>query len=154
MNSYSWKIPRYRPDAAYRAVLSKDGRITIPKECITDLIHARDNIVSWFLTNSLEEGILCLYTSEDFENVKEQLGRLNSMDINARNVKKWIIGEAVNIRLDSRRRIKIYSEHLMRLGIESTSYSASFPVMVLKYPNRIEIMLNTVYERIQKEFRD
>jgi len=62
------------------------------------------------VTNSIDVGYLCVYTKEHFEHIKEQLGKLNSMDANVRKIRRSIVGEKVDVTVDSQGRISVSSE--------------------------------------------
>ena len=69
------------------------------------------------VTNSLDVGYLCVYSKDHFENVvKTQLAKLNTMDANARKIKRAIIGEACEVSVDSQGRISVNSELWDRIG--------------------------------------
>ena len=69
------------------------------------------------VTNSLDVGYLCVYSKDHFENVvKPQLSKLNTMDANARKIKRVIIGEACEVSVDSQGRISVNSELWDRIG--------------------------------------
>ena len=69
------------------------------------------------VTNSLDVGYLCVYSKDHFENVvKAQLSKLNTMDANARKIKRAIIGEACEVNVDSQGRISVNSELWERIG--------------------------------------
>ena len=69
------------------------------------------------VTNSLDVGYLCVYSKDHFENVvKTQLAKLNTMDSNARKIKRAIIGEACEVSVDSQGRISVNSELWDRIG--------------------------------------
>ena len=70
------------------------------------------------VTNSLDKGYLCVYPAEAFEKVKEQLGKLNSMDIQVRKMKRMIIGEALECNIDSQGRISVTRELWDRIGAQ------------------------------------
>ena len=69
------------------------------------------------VTNSLDVGSLCVYSKDHFENVVQpQLSKLNTMDANARKIKRTIIGEACEVSVDSQGRISVNSELWDRIG--------------------------------------
>ena len=69
------------------------------------------------VTNSLDVGYLCVYSKDHFENVvTPQLSKLNTMDANARKIKRTIIGEACEVSVDSQGRISVNSELWDRIG--------------------------------------
>lgn len=68
------------------------------------------------VTNSLDLGYLCVYSKEHFGKIKGQLGGLNSMDPKVRRIKRAIIGEALEVNVDSQGRISVSSELWERIG--------------------------------------
>ena len=69
------------------------------------------------VTNSLDVGYLCVYSKDYFDNkIMPQLSKLNTMDANARKIKRAIIGEACEVSVDSQGRIAVNSELWDRIG--------------------------------------
>ena len=62
------------------------------------------------VTNSIDEGYLCVYNTERFSSIKKQFASLNSMDPNVRKIKRAIIGEASELSVDSQGRIAVSAE--------------------------------------------
>lgn len=155
MESFSYKFPRMQPDAVYTSVITKDGDLTLPEECLSNKPISEDD--SFVLTNSLEDGIICLYSMQDFDDIRKNLDKLNSMDLNARRLKRRVVGEAVTVRINGRV-INVLSEYLVKLGFdpnqEARNNQTDFPVMLLKYLNRIEITSSAVYETIIEELQN
>lgn len=155
MESFSYKFPRMQPDAVYTSVITKDGDLTLPEECLSNKPISEDD--SFVLTNSLEDGIICLYSMQDFDDIRKNLDKLNSMDLNARRLKRRVVGEAVTVRINGRV-INLLSEYLVKLGFdpdqEDGNNQTDFPVMLLKYLNRIEITSSAVYETIIEELQN
>lgn len=149
MESFSYKFPRMQPDAVYTSVITKDGDLTLPEDCLSNKPISEDD--SFVLTNSLEDGIICLYSMQDFDDIRKNLDQLNSMDLNARRLKRRVVGEAVTVRINGRV-INVLSEYLVRLGFDVYNQT-EFPVMLLKYRNRIEITSIAVYETIVEELK-
>ena len=86
------------------------GRFFIPSKHKESL---GDKLV---VTNSLDKGYLCVYPAEAFAKVKEQLGKLNSMDPEVRKMRRIIIGEALECTVDSQGRISVSRELWDRIG--------------------------------------
>lgn len=154
MESFSWKLPIYRPEEVYSSIITPKGGLTLPEECLT-VEGLEDSSDSFVLTNSLQEGIICLYKKNDFDVVVSNIKLLNSMDSVVRSIRRRLIGEAMVIRIDNNRHIEMSYEHLARLGFEPSiapdENETGFPIMILKYPNRIEITSREVYEKILEE---
>ena len=142
MNYNPWdRSEKKPPEATFTADLEKDGFLTLPEGCLTDEMAGKGG--EFVLTNSMCEGMLCLYTAEEFKGIKTRLNYLNSLDPVARKLKIRVIYSADAITIDSIRRIKIKPELLKTLGIdpEQASSIVSLPVQVLRFENRIEIEL-------------
>ena len=94
---------------------------------------------------------------QDFDDIRKNLDKLNSMDLNARRLKRRVVGEAVTVRINGRV-INVLSEYLVKLGFdpnqEARNNQTDFPVMLLKYLNRIEITSSAVYETIIEELQN
>lgn len=155
-----YQVKRYwnEPDAIYPSVITKDGVLTLPEECLTDKIRAGEDAEPVVITNFLDEGVLCLYSADDFDSVKSQIDCLNSLDPNVRKLKRGIIGESVEIRINEDRQINVSPELMMRLGFDPNqtdeAKQTSFPVMLLVYPTRVLIASTIAYERIMKELEE
>ena len=63
-----------------------------------------------YVTKSLDKGYLTLYTTDQFESVREQLNQLSGTDPVARILRREIIGEALRCTLDSQGRISISND--------------------------------------------
>lgn len=157
MDNYSIKLPRVQPDSVYTAVITKDGELTLPEGCLTDKTESGNRSDSIVITNSLEDGIIWLYTLDAFDEVCANLAKLNSIDINARNIKRRIIGGAVTVSIDEKRHIRVTSEYMAKLGFVTIQDNANdqndFPIMILKYHNRIEITSIDAYKTITEELQ-
>ena len=76
------------------------------------------------VTNSLDVGYLCVYSKEHFALIREQLGKLNSMDPKVRRIKRAIIGEALDVNVDSQGRISVTTELWEKIGAKSRQVQA------------------------------
>lgn len=156
MEGYSYKLPRMHPDAVCTSVITRDGNLTLPEEWLTNIPNSKDDADSLVLTNSLEDGIICLYSTHDFNDIRKNLDKLNTMDLNARRLKRRIVGEAVAVRINGRV-INVLYVYLVKLGFdpnqEDVNYQTVFSVKLLKYHNRIEITSPAVYETIIEELQ-
>ena len=88
------------------------GRFFIPAK------HKDDLGEQLVVTNSLDSGYLCVYPAESFRKVAEQIGKLNSMDPRVRKMRRLIIGEALEVSVDTAGRIKVSDELWERIGAE------------------------------------
>ena len=132
-------------EAMYTANIS-DGYLTLPLECLKDL-----NSKSIFITFSREEGMLCLYSPESFENVRHNLDCLNLLDPKVRLLKRRIIGRAVEIEINDENQVYIHPEFLTELGFgtnQETIENETFSVVILKYSYAILIVSSSLYEEI------
>lgn len=68
------------------------------------------------VTNSLDTGYLCVYSKERFEFIKSQIKKFNTMDPAARKIKREIIGEHIEVNVDSQGRITVTPELWERIG--------------------------------------
>ncbi len=86
------------------------GRFFIPtkfKEAIGDKL---------VVTNGLDDGYLCVYTMATFDHIKEQLRGMNSVKPDVRKMRRTIVGEALEVSIDSQGRISVSSELWERIG--------------------------------------
>lgn len=144
---YIWKRSLENVEAVYSSVISEDGKLSLPEECLMSIFQAGD-VISGILTNSLAEGGLSLYSHETFEEICRNLNYLNIMDQKVRRLKRRIIGDSVEVKIN-KGQIKIQPEQLVRLNIEPKKDEFSgqtvFPVVILEYSNRIEIISSATY---------
>ncbi len=132
-------------EAKYTAEIT-DGYLTLPMDCLKDL-----NTKSLILSFSWEEGKICLYTSESYENVRCNLNRLNAMEPKARALKRRIIGCAVEIDINDENRIHIGPEFLTELGLGTTREmikNGTLSVVILKYSYVIMIISSSLFEEL------
>lgn len=149
-----WKRATENIVASYTSVITDNGGLVLPKDCLAGKEVEEDGYPV-FLTNSLAEGILCIYSYDAFDEVCNILSRLNVMDQNVRCLKRRIIGEATKEKIDKSGHINIEAELLARLGFDTNKSikkdQTGFPVTILEYPNKIEIVSSTLYEKIKAE---
>lgn len=149
-----WKRATHNILARYTSVITKEGVLILPKECLAGKIIEEDGYPV-FLTNSLAEGLLCIYSIDSFDETCNALSRLNSMDQNVRYLKRRIIAEAIKDKIDKSGHVNIEDEFLTRLGFDTNQgvnkEQTEFPVMILEYPNKIEIVSSTLYEELKAD---
>ena len=68
------------------------------------------------VTNSLDKGYLCVYTMERFEQIKRDTKSWNTVNPNARKIKRAILGEALITKVDSQGRISVSNELWENIG--------------------------------------
>lgn len=140
---------RFTPDtyeALYNAEIT-NGYLTLPEECFKDM-----NSESLIITLSWVHGIVCIYTAESFDEVRRYISLLNTMDANARAMRRRIVGSAEELNRINGNTIHIDTEHLNDLGVDSSQEGSNkepFPVVVLKCINRIEIVSTALYEKMK-----
>ncbi|MCQ2515755.1 MAG: division/cell wall cluster transcriptional repressor MraZ [Saccharofermentans sp.] len=111
------------------------GRFFIPtkhKEVLGD---------SMVVTNSLDVGYLCVYSEAEFKKISEQLGKLNSMDPKVRKIKRYIIGEALEVNIDSQGRISVTSELWEKIGAKPGD-----EICVFNVDGKLDICTKAHYE--------
>lgn len=144
-----WKRSLENIEAVYNSVISEDGMLSLPVECLTSIFQSGDP--SGILTNSLAEGVLSLYSHETFEEICRSLRCLNIMDPKVRRLKRRIIGESVEIKIN-KGQIKIQPEQLSKLNLDSKidelCGQTVFPIVILKYSSRFEIISSTRYNEL------
>ena len=139
---YKWKKTSEDIVASYTSVITKDGDLILPEECLTEIFQAgTDSTV--VLTNSLTNGSVSLYTHAAFTKVCEDINSTYLMGTASRMLKRHIIGESVDVNIDKSGHIKMEPEFLMRIGLDMNQDALKLrkdsPVKILKYPTRIEI---------------
>ena len=146
-----WNFPKMQPWAVYDSIVTSEGMLVIPQDCLTGMFLDGTTVV---LTNSLDKGAIALYTPNAFDDVKSNLGCLNSMDRMARALKMRIIGEALDIKIN-KGNIEIPAEYMESLGLSfeqtASRNHTSFNVKILKYPEKIEIYTIAAYQNIRFE---
>ena len=149
-----WRRATENIVARHTSVITKEGVLILPKECLVG-INVEEDEYPVFLTNSLAEGLLCIYSIDAFEETCNALSRLNSMDQNVRYLKRRIIAEAIKDKIDKNGHINIEAELLTRLDFDTNKVmnksQTGFPVTILEYPNKIEIVSSTLYEELKAD---
>ena len=92
-------------------------------------------------TISLEPGFLCVYTAEHFETVKEQFRGGNALDMTLRLLERAIIGESLELSVDSQGRLTLTSELWESIGAVPGDEICVFDTL-----DRIEICRKSFYE--------
>ena len=115
--------------------IDTEGRLHIPAE-LHEILG--DKII---ITNGLDRGYLCMYTPTCFDNIKQQLSTLNSMDVNVRRVNRLIVGEAAIVDINSDHAIVVPDYLLER--IEAT---VNTDLYIFVYDNKCEICACDVHD--------
>lgn len=92
-------------------------------------------------TISLDPGYLCLYTVADFEKIKDQFRKNNSMDPVIRALARALIGESLELVPDSQGRISLTSELWEKIGAKPGD-----EICVTDVLDKIEICTKAHYE--------
>ena len=154
MDCFEYDFPISRPDAVLASVITDKGYITLPEECFTDTDFAGDGD-DVILTSSWIEGVLTVYTKSVFEQVQEQLSSLNLLNPKMRMLHRMIVGEACYKRIDKEGRIDVDAEFCNRLGFDLDKAEPNgFPVMLLKYKDKIWIATLPAYEEIERKLQE
>lgn len=145
-DKYTWKNPTENIVASYTSVITKDGDLILPEECLKEILQAgTDSTV--IITNSLTDGSVSLYTQAAFKKVCEDIDSTFLMGSASRMLKRHIVGESMDVDIDKRGHIRIEPEFLKRIGLDmdqdTLKLRKDFPVKILKYPTRIEISSDT-----------
>jgi MraZ protein len=111
------------------------GRFFIPAKQREQL---GDEVV---VTNSLDKGYLCVYSKEHFEHIAEQIRKLNSMDSKVRIIKRALIGEAVEVTVDSQGRIAVSAELWERI-----SAKAGDEICVFNDDGKLDVCAKSFYD--------
>lgn len=142
--NHKLELSKRPPLAVFSSFVTNDGSMELPQECIEFL--GRNEPISIVITNSYEDGVLWLLSLSAFEDIVTQLNKLNIMDSTVRTIKRLIIGHAINTTINGNR-IAIDHEHQSSIGISTDSYP--FPIAILKYPNKLEVIPQAAYEKLQ-----
>lgn len=93
------------------------------------------------VTNSLDKGYLWVYSKERFDSVKNEFSKFNSFDKAARKIRREIIGEALEVSLDSQGRIPVSAELWERI-----SANPGDEICVFNDDDKLEICLKSFYD--------
>ncbi len=93
------------------------------------------------VTNSLDVGYLCVYTKENFEKIKAQIKSFNSMNKNVRKIQRAILGESIEVSVDSQGRITVNSELWENIGAKPGD-----EICIFAEEDKLDICLKTTYE--------
>lgn len=135
----------HEPLAVYSAVITRDGKLVFPPECLTDVFQIESAPVTAVLTNSLKKGFLSLYPSDKFDEIIEEIRCLNIMNPKVRRLERLIISEAVPLEISKENGMEVDPEQMERLGFDPDKETGPFPVTLLKHENKIEIVPSSVY---------
>jgi len=111
------------------------GRFFVPTK------HKEEIGDSLVVTNSLDVGYLCVYSEAEFKKITEQLGKLNSMDPKVRRLKRYILGEALDVNIDSQGRISVTSELWEKIGAKPGD-----EICVFNVDGKLDICTKAHYE--------
>lgn len=93
------------------------------------------------VTVSLDRGYLCVYTAETFEKIEEQFAEMNSSEPEFRVMERWILGEALEVKVDSQNRISLTSELWERIGAKPGD-----EICVSSMRNKLEICTKKFFD--------
>jgi len=150
MDDLSLKLRRTQPEAVYEAVITKDGKLTLPEGCFTD--KTGDAFV---VTKSFEEEVIWIFPMDSYDIVRTNLSKMNSIDPKVRMIRRRIIAEAVPVETDEKRQIELLSEFMAILGfdMDQDDSNTGLPVMLLMYPDKIEVASIKAYKTIVEELK-
>jgi len=111
------------------------GRFFIPTK------HKEDLGNSLVVTNSLDSGYLCVYSEKAFARVKEQFAKLNTFDPKVRMLRRFIVGEALEVNVDSQGRISVTSELWEKIGAKPGD-----EICVFNVDDKLDICTKAHYE--------
>lgn len=121
--------------ARYTHKSDAKGRLFIPAKL-------RDSLGGTVVvTRSLDRGYLAIYTEEQFDHVREQLAQLPGTDQRARQLRRFIVGEAIRCDLDAQGRIGISEELWQEIGV-----SAGDEVFVIDIGDGLELVSKAFFE--------
>ena len=153
MDYFEYDFPISRPDAVLASVITDKGYITLPEEFLADTDFQADEADA-VLTNSWKKGVLTVYTKDFFKEVEGQLAVLNKMNPRIRMLHRMIICEACDTKMKNGR-IDVDPELCDRLGFDlDKAEPDGFPVMLLKYKEKIWIATLSAYEEIEKKLQE
>ncbi len=143
MNNNWNRVKVQTPEEIFTSIINETGYLILPEECFYSMVNESEKDMRFVLTKSLYDGDkrIALYTIENFEPVKKAIHSLNKLSPEARMIERRVVFSAESVQIDSARQIKISSEFLIELGVESDSVTSQVPVDIFKYSNRIEIAL-------------
>lgn len=93
------------------------------------------------VTVGLDQGYLCVYSKERFARIKAQFATFNTMDPNARLLKRVVIGESMEVKVDSQGRISVSSELWDRIFTKPGD-----EICVISDDDKLDICSKTFYE--------
>ncbi|MCR4689284.1 MAG: hypothetical protein K5745_07015 [Saccharofermentans sp.] len=93
------------------------------------------------VTNSLDTGYLCVYTKENFDNIKAQIMGFNSMNKSVRRIQRHIVSESIDVRVDSQGRITVNSELWENIGAKPGD-----EICIFGSDDKLDICLKSTYE--------
>lgn len=123
--------------ARYVHATDSKGRMFIPA-------RLRDGLGGTvYVTKSLDQGYLAVYTVEQFDVVRRQINELSGTDPVARVLRREIIGEAIRCPLDSQGRIGVTEELWRYIGV-----TGGDEVCVINLFDSMAICSKALYEQM------
>lgn len=99
------------------------------------------------VTTSLDRGYLSAYTVEHFEDIKAQFAEMDTTDGNLRKVIRWIVGESLEVNVDSQGRVAVTSELWKKIGARPGE-----EIYVIDLGTKLEICRREFYEADEVDF--
>lgn len=99
------------------------------------------------VTVSLDKGYLCVYTAETFEKIEEQFAEMNSSEPEFRIMERWILGEALDVKVDAQGRISLTSELWERIDAHPGD-----EICVRSMRNKLEICTKKFFDSQEVDF--
>jgi len=94
------------------------------------------------VTNSLDKGYLGVATTERFERIKEDTKSWNTVNPNARKIKRSILGEALYTKVDSQGRIAVSNELWEKIGARPGD-----EICIFDEDDKLEICTKEFYDK-------
>lgn len=148
---YDLALPEHEPLAVFSSVITRDGKLVLPPECLTDVFQMESAPVTAFLTNSLKKGFLSLYPSDTFNKIEENFQQLNHLDPKVRRLRMLIIAEAIPLEISKENGIEVIPLQMGRLGFDPDKETGPFPVTLLKHEHKIEIVSSAAYKSAKEQ---
>ena len=148
---FCYEFPEHEPLAVFSSVITRDGDLVLPPDCLTDVFQTENFPVPAVLTYSWKKGFLSLYPAETFEQIVEEFQQLNKLNPKVRLLYRMIVIEAVPLEISKESGITVIPEQMERLGFDPDKESGPFPVTLLKHEHKIEIVSSAAYSSAKEQ---
>ncbi len=126
--------------ARFMNKIDAKGRFFVPAK-------ARDGLgPRMYVTLSMDRNYLSVYSEERFQTIVESINSFSMTNPKIRNLRRAVIGEALECEIDSQGRISVTTELWEKIGAKPST-----EICILQQPDMLEICTATYYEQSMED---